>query len=414
MFFSAFAGIHILKSINAPLWGHWAGGKNYNICVPNKVQTTKNADCGVDVIGTKGNDKITGTWFNDKLFGGDGNDTLKGLAGNDYLDGGKGADIMIGGIGNDTYVVDNECDQVVECLWQGNDTVISSINYTLGANVENLTAAGDAALTLTGNNLDNIIIGNAADNIIDGKGGNDTLYGGDGNDTLYGGDGNDTIYGGDGCDTLYGECGDDKLYGGNGADVLYGGDGDDYLDGGMGNDVLYGGDGHDILVGGGGRDSLHGGNGNDNLFGSNDADCLYGDAGCDILDGGYGNDYLNGGTGGDTYVFGKGYGHDTIEDCGDPCDTDTIEFKSDITLSSLCFTESCNDLIITGSHGDQITVKDWFSSANNQIEVLSFNDGCLTVSNSQINAAFEASCYGPVSGSSLAGQVQDQAACATC
>ena len=66
---------------------------------------------------------------------------------------------MIGGIGNDTYVVDDECDVVSECLWQGNDTVISYIDYTLGNHVENLVAAGDKALTLNGNNLDNVIKG---------------------------------------------------------------------------------------------------------------------------------------------------------------------------------------------------------------------------------------------------------------
>ena len=46
----------------------------------------------------------------------------------------------------------------------------------------------------------------------------------------------------------------------------------------------------------------------------------------DWLDGGSGNDVLYGGAGGDTYIYGKNYGHDTIVDCGDPCDTDRIEF----------------------------------------------------------------------------------------
>ncbi len=387
---------HLWSGIKTPFWGDWAGGKSYNVCVTR----TRNAECGVDAVGTKGNDSIIGTWFNDKLFGGDGKDTLKGLAGNDYLDGGKGADIMIGGIGNDTYVVDDECDVVSECLWQGNDTVISYIDYTLGNHVENLVAAGDKALTLNGNNLDNVINGNAADNVINGGGGNDKLYGGDGCDTLDGGAG---------CDVLYGEAGDDKLSGGAGADKLYGGDGNDWLDGGSGNDVLYGGAGDDILIGGGGRDALYGEDGNDNLYGSNDADCLDGGNGCDLLDGGYGNDWLNGGAGGDTYVFGKGYGHDTIVDCGDPCDADNIEFKSDISLSDLCFSYNCGNLVIDAGKGDSITVKNWFGGEQNQIESLCFDDG-TSLSNCDINAAFEQCGYGAFSGASLAAMAQEQAA----
>ena len=43
--------------------------------------------------------------------------------------------------------------------------------------------------------------------------------------------------------------------------------------------------------------------------------CMRG-VGADYLDGGAGDDYLEGGDGRDTYVFGKGYGHDTIFDFG--------------------------------------------------------------------------------------------------
>ena len=61
------------------------------------------------------------------------------------LDGGAGADTMLGGAGNDTYVVDATTDVVTEAAGQGTDTIQSSVTYTLGANVENLTLTGTGA-----------------------------------------------------------------------------------------------------------------------------------------------------------------------------------------------------------------------------------------------------------------------------
>jgi hypothetical protein len=50
----------------------------------------------------------------------------------------------------------------------GIDTVISSVTYTLAANVENLQFTGSAAVNGTGNNLINRITGNAGNNILSG------------------------------------------------------------------------------------------------------------------------------------------------------------------------------------------------------------------------------------------------------
>ena len=113
------------------------------------------------------------------------------------------ANRLIGGTGDDTYVVQSATDQVIEQAGQGNDTVRSSVGYTLGAAVENLTLTGSAAAG-TGNALANLIIGNGAANTLIGGLGNDRLLGAAGDDLLSGGSGVDIIAGGDGSDTLSG------------------------------------------------------------------------------------------------------------------------------------------------------------------------------------------------------------------
>ncbi|MGM3304404.1 beta strand repeat-containing protein [Anabaena sp. WFMT] len=145
------------------------------------------------------------------------NNIIIGNIGNNVLNGGAGADTLIGGLGNDSYYVDNAGDSITELLNQGTDKVFSTINYTLGDNLENLTLQGTTAINGTGNGLNNNITGNTADNLLTGGAGNDILTGNAGADTLIGGSGNDKLYLGlndnavdivnyvlnDGMDTIY-------------------------------------------------------------------------------------------------------------------------------------------------------------------------------------------------------------------
>ncbi|HYJ29660.1 MAG TPA: M10 family metallopeptidase C-terminal domain-containing protein [Allosphingosinicella sp.] len=127
---------------------------------------------GSDPLSLTGNDLANRIWAN---------------FGNNLIDGGGGADAMFGYGGDDVYVVDHAGDAVHEGPDGGRDTVRTSVSYTLGADVEWLLAADPAssdALSLTGNDLANVISGNAGQNVIDGKGGNDTLTGGAGADTF--------------------------------------------------------------------------------------------------------------------------------------------------------------------------------------------------------------------------------------
>src|SRR5260221_1332477 len=96
----------------------------------------------------------------------------------------------------------------------GIDTVVSSISYVLGADLENLTLTGRAA-SATGNAQDNRIVGNSADNVLDGAAGNDTVdIAAGGNDIVAAGEGNDVIIAG-GAFTA-----NDHIDGGTGTDTL--------------------------------------------------------------------------------------------------------------------------------------------------------------------------------------------------
>ncbi|MDX2156108.1 MAG: M10 family metallopeptidase C-terminal domain-containing protein [Hyphomicrobiaceae bacterium] len=116
--------------------------------------------------------------------------SLIGNSGNNVLDGRAGADRMFGHGGNDTYMVDNAGDVVGETAGNGTDTVKSTLDCTLAANVEKLLLLGSADIDGTGNELDNVLVGNNGDNRIEGGDGVDNLTGGLGADTLVGGTGN--------------------------------------------------------------------------------------------------------------------------------------------------------------------------------------------------------------------------------
>lgn len=154
-----------------------------------------------EFTGGSKNDVIHGTPGVNFFHGNGGNDTFHGQSGNDWLDGGPGADALHGGWGNDTYIVDDPGDQVNEptngYFWQaGNDSVRSSVDFTLTFQVENLQLTGNA-VSGTGNELGNGITGNTRNNLLSGGAGNDSLNGGGGAreiDTLTGGADADTFF----------------------------------------------------------------------------------------------------------------------------------------------------------------------------------------------------------------------------
>ena len=119
--------------------------------------------------------KMFGGLGNDTVIGGSGADQLLGEAGNDILNGAGGADAMTGGLGNDAYFVDNISDQTIENPGEGNDTVFSTVDFRLSANVDNLILQGGADLQAYGNSAVNALFGNTGSNILDGGAGADVM-----------------------------------------------------------------------------------------------------------------------------------------------------------------------------------------------------------------------------------------------
>ena len=242
---------------------------------------------------------------NQALSGTTGNDSIVGGAGNDTLDGSAGSDTLSGGAGNDAYDVSSSADRIREAAGAGIDTVHSSINYTLGANVENLVLVGAATIG-TGNTLDNVITGNDGGDKLSGLGGNDSLFGGAGNDTLDGGTGNDTMAGGAGNDTyIFGAASDVAIENpGGGIDTVQASFTVDLNTPASANienvtllgtaalgatgtgaaNVLIGNNGANLLIGGGGSDTLIGGVGADTLAGGGGNDLYVVDRKTDVLD----------------------------------------------------------------------------------------------------------------------------------
>jgi len=313
-------------------------------------------------------ENVTGSSFDDTLLGNELSNSLIGNAGNDILNGGAGTDTMAGGLGNDTYTVDVNTDVITEALNAGTDMVVASLNYTLGANVENLTLTG-AALNGTGNALANVITGNALNNLLSGLAGSDQLIGGVGDDSLDGGAGTDTMAGGLGNDTYTVDVNTDvvtealnagtdtvfasfeyQLVGVTVENLTLTGPADIPGIGNALNNILIGNSGHNMLTGLAGNDQLIGGVGNDILDGGDGMDNMAGGVGNDTFDGGLGNDILDGGLGTDTMI-GE-LGDDTyVVDVATDVVIEALNAGTDKVFASLNYTLGANveNLTLTGT-----------------------------------------------------------------
>ncbi|WP_297921506.1 calcium-binding protein, partial [uncultured Agitococcus sp.] len=411
---------------------------------------------GTGTLNATGNDEnnlIVGNNANNDLSGGKGSDTLEAGAGNDTLRGGDGADFLLGGGGNDTYYIENQDDFIKELPLIGTDTVISTLNYTLGAYLENLTLEGSAT-SGDGNELDNNIVGNTNDNILNGYRGNDTLDGGVGADTLIGGIGNDTYiidnindviteFDKQGIDTVQSKItysiaslefienltllgfGDLSATGNKLNNIIKGNDAKNTLDGGEGIDTLLGGNGDDtyivdnlndqvIEVADNGTDTIQTNlsyiltdnienlilTGTSHITGTGNtlSNKLIGNAHDNILNGLSGNDTLEGGAGNDSYIFTRNSGMDEIFD---NLGNNTLLINN-LLLSELGFSKASNNLEVSiNGRSDKVIIRDWYTNNNNRMS-LQLTDG-TTLSATQLEEKANANTSNNGSGAGSSG-----------
>ena len=309
------------------------------------------------VHGNSLDNRINGLAGADTLLGGAGNDTLDGGIGNDHLDGGAGTDAMSGGFGDDVYLVDDVGDSVAEGQGEGEDTVRSSVTFTLSDHVERMELTGDGDIAATGNALGNELVGNQSANQLDGQDGDDVLRGNGGDDTLLGGAGNDELDGGDGIDQMQGGSGDDRYHVDNSADIAT-------EQAGQGYDVVestsdFALSGHIeklILVEGSSATLGTGDQGANEIVGNSLHNRLDGGAGADVLAGGEGDDTYVVDDIGDVVVELAGQGTDTVES--------SIGYTLGTTLENLVLTGTAN-IDGTGNDGDNALVG---NSGNNRLD----------------------------------------------
>jgi Ca2+-binding RTX toxin-like protein len=248
--------------------------------------------------------------------------------------------------------------------------VQTSVTYVLGTNLENLTLLGTAVINGTGNSASNRLTGNAAANVLSGGAGHDTLDGKAGADRMSGGAGDD-IYvvdsSGDAVVELLNE-GSDMVQ----SSISYT----------LGENIE-----HLTLLGSAGINGA-GNSGANRLTGNAASNVLWGGAGNDTLNGGEGNDRLHGGMGEDIYMFGRGYGLDTIRDDGTDGAVDTVLFSSDVVLANLAISQmdSGRDIVIALSATDRIVLDDRLINVNAGADRLRFADGTSLSVNALVQA----------------------------
>src|SRR3989454_8940212 len=360
---------------------------------------------GNDTIAVRGLDStIVAGGGLDEINGGPGNDIISVSVGTDWKGASIGhSDVIVLGDGNNIFDGGSSSDLITFGL--GNNVMIggSGIDINIGygniigpASVRNSTAEQLAA---AGNDL-----------IVAGPNG-DSITGGYGNNTIYGGAGNEFIIASVSStlghhNVVFGGAGDDTIR------TVFGGAGD--FSGGPGDDTFYVDNPNEIVVElpNQGTDTVYSSTSYtlpDNVenlrwwspFDSDGLLVFKGNAsdnileGPMVLDGSAGNDTLIGfptrviGDSHNTYVFGRGYGQDTVIN-NDPTpgilNRDVIRLNDDVLPSDVTLQRDADNLVLSvNGTEDKLTVQSFYAAnlADNtdpypyQIKQVQFADGTI-------------------------------------
>lgn len=116
------------------------------------------------------------------------------------------------------------------------------------------------------------------------------------------------------------------------------------------------------------------------FIGDDGDNSLTGNAGDNTIDGGAGNDSLDGGGGNDTFIFGPGYGVDTIYTSGEPDGIDVVKLVN-LTQDDVRFARSDSLLFIYLQNSDDyLRINNFFSYSyysGGAIDEIHFDDGTV-------------------------------------
>lgn len=310
-----------------------------------------------------GNDILRGDFGNDSIFAGNGDDLLEGGAGDDYLEGGRGSDVYVVGAGEGTDVI---FDLSFSAPGIGSDSDVIRLEATV--------APADVVLTR-----------NEDDVFIDVLGTHVTVR------NWYKGWAIERFEFSDGTVWDSTVLADRLRYvnGTESSDVLYGYQANDVIESGLGDDYLYGRTGADVLNGGEGNDHIDGGADDDVVSGNSGDDTLYGGAGNDVITGGTGDDFLRGHAGSDEYRFNRGDGNDTVLDYDASNAVDQIAF-GDFSATDIVLQRNGDDLLVRFiDDADNLTIQDWYTDRDYQVESLRASDG-TTLVNTDVDQLIQA------------------------
>lgn len=379
--------------------GLFDGGNDTDILTGEALATAM--DINLYDANVKNIEVLIGSSLGDVLRGSTLANTLQGGIGADKLWGNQGNDIMTGGLGADTYwfgLLDGVDTISDDTAYNAKDVVVFS-DLSFGQLSFGISSGlSELEITVGADSTNKLVLEKWATNInsdakrvntfvttdltfglemattatalsTDGTSLSDYMVGESGADVLGGSAGADTIFAMGGGDSVKYKATAAKVDGGEGQDSLTAASAAAGVDIDLRNvdatktnfaniEVVTGSSYDDILRGTTGAETLVGGSGNDAIWGA---------AGADSLEGGVGSD---------TYWFGGADGNDTIKSATNNS-SDYVVFSSidgrQIGGADLKTVElSGNDLVITLSTDDALTLADWNLGSGNKLNKFNF------------------------------------------